>query len=91
MKVATCVKYDNEVGELDLERAMRLRAELKNVEMHDTGATSVFSGIHAKFGKIHLTVPAIGNCLVIAAGVGKFLPYLADTITAPLVAEVEQI
>lgn len=50
---------------VDYEAAYEAVSELENKEVLDLEGVTIYSGKHPKHGFIHITIPAIGDCVLL--------------------------
>lgn len=55
------------ITEVSIERAYELSEELEGKSVHENRSTKVFSGRHPELGDIHITIPPLGNSLILPA------------------------
>lgn len=55
------------ITEVSIERAYELADQLTNKSLHENAATKVFSGNHPELGDVHITIPPMGDSLILPA------------------------
>jgi hypothetical protein len=69
------------ITEVTHERAYELADELQNKTIYDGQACTIFSGDHPELGAIHITIPPLGNSLLAAADLSRFLPVVTQNLS----------
>jgi hypothetical protein len=69
------------IREVSHERAYELSEELTNKTVHNGNSATVFSGDHPQLGPIHITIPPLGNSLLLPADLSAVLPVVIHRLS----------
>jgi hypothetical protein len=69
------------IREVTLERAIELSEELTDKTVHNGDSATVFSGNHPELGSIHITIPPLGNSLLLPADLAAVLPVVIQGLS----------